>query len=344
MTLRPLVVGLGRAGAGLHLPALARIRRDGSARAVLDDAPPLTFDVCPGRGGGLGAVVDSLAQAASTTSPDRTVVHLCTPPTQRLESFACLAGLGYRRFIVEKPLAVGEADRTAVSVLCRRFRLDVVVMAQWSVSALTDRIDTILRGGCLGAPRSLSIVQDKPRFTRSLASNDHPTVFDVEMPHGVGLALHLAGAATVRAARCDDMTVDGLRLPSMGRARLHLRHASGAGSTLTSDLTAPVCARTLTVKLEHGTVIGHYPVSAADNYAQLTVRVAGDRHRTVFHDDALTAFVLAAYRHFAGSGELAGNLAHNLAVARLLGEAKAEAKAQATARTQTPGQGAGHVR
>lgn len=313
MDLRPFVVGLGRSGAGLHVPALAR--------AGVSSARPLGYDPQsitdpPVRR------VGAIEEAAALTPPSRTVVHLCVPPGARPALVDRLARLGYRRFLMEKPLAVTEADRALLNRLVRRYRLDVVVVAQWLASGLTGRVASIVRGGRLGRPVALRMVQHKPRFGRSLASQDHPTAFDVELPHGLGLVLHLAGPATIRAAGCADLVLGRSRLPRLGSAWVSLAHDSGVRTLLSSDLTAPVRARTLTVHLEHGTVRAHYPVSEADNYAQLETEAAGERRRIVFPDDAFASFVRQAYRHFRGSGRLAGNLCLHDEVTAMLGRAK----------------------
>lgn len=119
------------------------------------------------------------------------------PPRVRVEVLAQLAALGFRKIVVEKPLAVDERGVAEIHELRRRWHLDLTVAAPWRASAPTARIQDIVRNGELGALRSVHVVQRKPRFTRTLAGSVHPTVFDVEMPHSVGVAFVVASGATV---------------------------------------------------------------------------------------------------------------------------------------------------
>ncbi|GLZ36440.1 oxidoreductase [Actinokineospora sp. NBRC 105648] len=316
-----LVVGLGRSGAGLHLPVLRKLGY-GSGRSF--GRPPITvYD--PRR-----AVPDapdvvtasSLAQAAALTDPERTVVHLCTGPSARLRPLTELADLGFRRILLEKPLAADEVELREVLRLRELARLDLVPVAQWRASELTNRILGVLHGGRLGALRSVAFTQSKPRFARTLAGDDHQSAFDVEVPHSLAVALLLAGPAEVTAAGCADMLLGDAVFPSLGRAWLRLRHAGGTRTDIRTDLTAPVRERRITVELEAGTLVGHYPISAIDEYAQLSVRTHGGKVDSVFRDDSLTAFIARAYRHFAGEEPLADEPAAGIAAVRLLAQAK----------------------
>jgi predicted dehydrogenase len=66
--------------------------------------------------------------------------------------------IGFRKAVVEKPLAVDEQDLAAIDRLRRWCNLDLMVLAPWLVSALTHRILQTLRGGELGALRSVFVV------------------------------------------------------------------------------------------------------------------------------------------------------------------------------------------
>ncbi len=325
---RSFVVGLGRSGAGLHLPVLRRTAGLPNARQLLGTEPPLVFDPrgLPGgepRGPLTGVTATrSLAEAAALAQTDRTVVHVCTPPTARVGVLAELGRLGFRNVLVEKPLALDERGLAELELVRARCGLELVVVAPWLASTLTQRLSQAVAGGELGALRSVSFVQRKPRFGRSLAGNGHPTAFDIELPHSVGVALALAGAARVRHARSEDMRLGEVLLPRLGGAHLWLDHESGVRTRIRSDLQAPGRERRVVVQFEHGTLIGHYPNSDADDYAQLRTVVGRQQRRIVFLDDSLQAFILAAYRHFASPGPLADNLAVNVEVVRLLDAAK----------------------
>ncbi|MBM7769872.1 putative dehydrogenase [Actinokineospora baliensis] len=324
-----LVVGLGRAGAGLHLPVLRKLGHGGGRPF---GRPPITvYDprrrLAEGEAGDLGdvAVAHSLAHAATLLDPERTVVHLCTGPSARLRPLTELADLGFRRFLVEKPLAADEVELREILRLCDHGGLDLLPVTQWRSSELTARIRGVLTGGRLGQLRSIEVTQSKPRFARTLAGDDHPSAFDVEVPHSLAVALLLAGRGEVVGAGCTDMLLGDAVFPALGSAWLRLRHADGVHTDIRADLTSPVRERRITLELDGGTLVGHYPISAADEYAQLSVRTRGGKVDSVFRDDSLAAFLTAAYRHFDGAERIADEPATGAAVVAVLSEAKRQA-------------------
>ncbi len=312
-----LIVGLGRAGADLHLPVMRTLRR--AATSPL--SPIVVHDpVRSVRSGPDVIVARDPEHAAALLDPAATVVHICTPPSARRDPIAAFAALGFRRFLVEKPLAADPAAVADLIDLAGAADLDVVPIAQWRHSELTRRLLELPAG--LGQPLSIAVRQAKPRFTRTLAGDAHPSAFDVEAPHSVALALRLAGPAQVIAAGCSDMRLDGAVFPGLGGAWLAMAHDYGARTEISTDLTAPVRERRVAVEFEHGSAVGHFAVSAADEFAQLTVRTPRTTARAVFRDDSLTTFVARAYQHFAGELTMADELAEGAAVVRLIGEAK----------------------
>ncbi|MGH3963571.1 MAG: Gfo/Idh/MocA family oxidoreductase [Pseudonocardiaceae bacterium] len=318
-----LIVGLGRSGRDLHLPVLSRARTMQAFQHLFDSRPIVAFDPGGTQAELPGAVlVRSLAQAADMADPDRTVVHLCSPPATRVEVLEQLAQLGFQKVVVEKPLAVDEQDLAEIARLHRHWNLDLVVVAPWLASALTHRILQTLHGGELGYLQSVFVVQRKPRFTRSLAGCGHPTAFDVEMPHSVGVALAIAGDAKVCHARLTDMKFEDVVIPRLGSAWLSLDHEGGVCTEILSDLTSPMRERRITLKLQRGTMIGHYANSEADHTAQLRITASGHETRSVFHDDALTAFILRTYQRFAAPGHGSDDFTLNAEVVRLLSDAK----------------------
>ncbi|MDQ2588034.1 oxidoreductase [Saccharothrix yanglingensis] len=344
---RTLVVGLGRAGAELHLPALARARA--SVRQLFDDRPVVACDPrrplaeLPGV-----TVVGSLAEAAALLDPGDAVAHVCTPPAVRAEVVAELAERGFRNVVVEKPLAADTDDLARVIRLRRRHGLRVAVAEPWLTSVLAERLVGLVRGGSMGEPRSVSMELNKPRFRRTLSVPDQSTAFDVELPHGVGLALRLAGSARVTHAAGFDLVVDDVVVPRMGGARIGLRHNSGVRTEISSDLTSPVRERRITVEFERGSAVGHFAVSDEDDHAQLTVLVNGHRAHEIMRDDAMTEWVIRAYRLFHGSGDQhARGFAFATDVVQLLSVAKnicAEPVVPAARGESTPGRVAARLR
>ncbi|WP_243716442.1 oxidoreductase [Actinomadura sp. KC345] len=314
---------MGRSGQGLHLPALARVRA--AAPGLLARAPVVAVDPFRARPELPGVVeAGSLEEAVRLSPPARTVVHLCTPPAARENVLARLAGLGYRKIIVEKPLAVDLTGLMAVARIRRRWDLDVTVATHWLDSGLTRRLRAAVRGGRYGELRRIDVIQNKPRFTRSTAALDHPTAFDVELPHALAVVLSLAGGARIAGASSDDMVFERSRVPRLGRARLRLDHVGGVRTEIDSDLTSPVRERRITLEFDRAVLVGHYPCSEADHCAQLrVVRPGGEATRSVFTDDAFAAFLRGAYGRYAGPvSRMHRTLPVQVDTVRLLTEAK----------------------
>ncbi|WP_414942749.1 Gfo/Idh/MocA family oxidoreductase [Amycolatopsis sp. cmx-11-51] len=319
--MRSLVVGLGRAGAGLHLPVLAKLRT--STPPLFGDAPIAACEPRQNIADRPGLVVAStLDAAAAGLDPADTVAHVCTPPTERLTVLAELAALGFRNVIVEKPLAADIDDLARIIRLRRKHRLHIEVVEPWLTSTLTWRLVELIRDGRFGAPKSIDIVQNKPRFRRSLVMPGHPTAFDVELPHGVALALRLAGAARVTHASGTDLEVEGNLGPRMGGATIGLRHNTGIHTEIRSDLTSPVRERRVTVEFENGGAVGHFAVSGDDHHSQLTLRANGRSEHTVLRDDAMTEWMFQAYHKFRLGGEQTLGFTFATEVVQLLSVAK----------------------
>ncbi|MDT0328336.1 Gfo/Idh/MocA family oxidoreductase [Nocardiopsis lambiniae] len=320
--LHTLIVGLGRSGRGLHAPSLAKVRA--AAPGLFAAGPVMGHDPRVGEVDGIRKVA-SLEDAARRRPPRDTVVHLCTPPHLRARALERLAGLGYRRIIVEKPLALDLMELAAIARLRRRWGLDLTVATPWSASTLSARLLAVRRSGAFGSLRAATVLQHKPRFTRTLESPGHPTAFDIEVPHALAVVVTLAGGADVAAAELDDMVLDGTRLPGLGGARMDLVHHTGVLTRLESDLTAPLRERRIVLEFDEAVLTGHYPCSETDHTAQLSVALPGrEATRSVFPDDALTAFLRSCYTRYSRPwGERdRGDLPVHVEAVRLLVEAK----------------------
>lgn len=318
--LHTLIVGLGRAGRGLHAPSLAKVRA--AAPALFAPGPVMGHDPHAGEVDGV-LRFSSLEEAARHRPPRDTVVHLCTPPRQRARSLERLARLGYHRIIVEKPLAPDLVELAAIARLRRRWDLDLTVTTPWSASTLSARLLGIRRSQTFGALRAITVFQHKPRFSRTLESPVHPTAFDIEVPHALAMAVTLAGGADVVAAELDDMVLGRTRLPGLGGARLDLVHHTGVRTRIESDLTAPLRERRIVLEFDEAVLTGHYPCSEADHTAQLMVTVPGEEPvRSIFVDDALTELLHSCYARYSRHRREPGDLPVHVEAVRLLSEAK----------------------
>ena len=337
--LRTLIVGLGHAGLDLHWKVLRRLRESAGDRDLFASGPAYGFDLrehaAPPPGGEL-TLVRSLAEAARLLDPAETVVHLCTPPVARLDLLHSLAELGFRRILVEKPLATDLAAAEAIADLRRSAGLDLTVVAHWLDSALTAQCTELIRSGRLGELRAISFIQRKPRLSRTIMTHGHPTAFDAELPHSVGVALRLGGDARLLDAAWSDMQVGDQLVPRMGTARLVARHDSGVHTEIFSDLTSPVRERRVTFELTGGRVVGHYPGSQDDDFAHLRLLVDRRELRSVFRDDSLASFLRRVYRQYAEGGDGTEEFLLNMRVTTLLSEAKNWCLARETAHAAAP--------
>ncbi|WP_229322651.1 hypothetical protein [Streptomyces sp. UNOC14_S4] len=265
----------------------------------------------------------SLAAARAELDPDTTVVHLCTPPDSRAGTLLELAELGFRFFLLEKPMGTGSAVVEELRGIRDAYGLRLAVVAPWLHSTLTLRLVELVDAGELGELRSITVRQFKPRLTRTFATPSHPTAFDVEPPHSVGVALRLAGPGRVTGASWTDARTGRRVVRHMGSARLTIEHDGGVGTTITSDLTSPINERSIRLEFAAGTVTGHYPTSGMDSYAQLRTDVPGvGAGRELFHDEALTACVLQVYRDFATGADRRSDFELQAQVVALLTSAK----------------------
>ncbi|WP_263165014.1 Gfo/Idh/MocA family oxidoreductase [Streptomyces sp. SCSIO ZS0520] len=333
--LNTFIVGGGRAGLGLHWQVLRKLRDRPDTADLWAPGQPVVWDVQDiserARSEGLVAA-RSLEHAATLADPAETVVHLCTPPIGRFDILRELADLGYTRIIVEKPMTVGVTGLDAIDTLARVRGLRLRVVSPWLASALTHELTAQVRRGSLGALRSLSFTQSKPRWSRTLRSHDHGTAFDVELPHSIGVALRLAGDARVVAASVTDMRIGEQVIPRMGAARLTLRHQGGVTTEFHSDLTSPIRERRIGLRFDGGQAEGHYPISDVDHHASLTVQegtgaAAAAAPRLLF-DDALTRYIEGAYRDYAtGADRTSDDYAIARRVVQLLQDARLMASA-----------------
>ncbi|MFT4081589.1 MAG: Gfo/Idh/MocA family oxidoreductase [Nocardioides sp.] len=297
--LKSLVVGCGHAGRDLHLAVLHRHRHTNIGVVDRLFEPDCADPRLP------------LAQFRRLDEvigfpPEQTVVHVCTGPRDHVSIVRDASAHGYRQFVVEKPLATCVADADHVLDLTRRLGLDVLVVANWLSSSLTDRVAERLREARL-RPISVVMRQHKSRIGTSLASTTHDLAFDVEMPHLVALALHLFGPElTLDGADLQELRVGHVVRPGLGAARIRLRTTQGVPLMLESFLDAPISERSITARYPDGSEIrGYYPVDSRDFYSQLIhVDPAGRMtDRELLVDQTLDRFLREAYAWFEGRGQ-----------------------------------------
>jgi predicted dehydrogenase len=329
---RSVIIGFGKSGRALHLPAIVHARRLCRGEAMFTPGRPIAVDprlfVKPRmRDDSTVLLVRSLDQVPDL-DPARAVAHVCTPPLGRADTIEMLATAGFRHIICEKPVAASLDELHRIVAIAERHGVEIAVVSPWLSSALTLRLRELIDSAPLGALQRIEITQDKPRFVRTRDNADHPSAFEIEIPHSLSLVLHLAGPdATLVSASADDMTIDHLTLQGLGGAHLTLEHAGGVTTTVSSDLTAPWRRRSAQLTFERGRATAFYPIGP-DPYCQLVLEPAGEPARPpeLLVDDHLVRMMIDWYQYFSDLGPRpVSTLAFNVRVVELLAQAKATA-------------------
>ncbi|HST62210.1 MAG TPA: Gfo/Idh/MocA family oxidoreductase, partial [Longimicrobium sp.] len=151
-----VIVGLGRAGLGLHIPVLEKIRHDSAAAspfgAVVGLVDPmeagtrralhrLEYDYGYDRRG--ISCATSLAELTGV-DPDHTIVHICTPAEDHVSALRDATEAGFRRIIVEKPCAANTAEVDEMRRIAERTGAQIAVINPYlysrSVASCKDKI------------------------------------------------------------------------------------------------------------------------------------------------------------------------------------------------------------
>lgn len=283
----PVLIGYGHAGRDLHHRSL-RMLGLAEGLVVVDPVRPRRADPSLNWVPDLTAALDALPDIGEA------MFHVLTPVRQHLPVTRGLVAAGARQIILEKPITASFEE--AVDLWRLSNRSCIAPVSIWPASRVTERVRELLGAGRIGELTALHFEQSKPRFRRNLDDRGHRSPLDVELPHQVLLALHMAGAVqALESARTWDSPVGG----PLGGAVLVLRHVSGVRSTLVSDLTSPVKIRRLRLTGTRGEIQADYPISSEEDFGQ--VRVI-DHEREVLQDAPLTRFLEGAYAYAAGDG------------------------------------------
>jgi predicted dehydrogenase len=326
MKIDTLIVGFGRAGRDLHLKCLKKLHLVGPDIPkvhVVETNPAPDFEYQREV-----QLYQSLDAAAARLSRE-TIVHVCTPPTSHAKVVEEAARLGFRRFIIEKPLADSYVDACRLAALNDEKGLDILVVGNWTASRLVETLKTGIgaRESSLTPIGTISMSQSKSRVSRTIVNEGHRSAFDVEMPHLVALALHLAGLdAALIDAGTDELKVGPQTYPSMGAAFMELGHVGSWRTRLFTNLASPVRARYLEYQTEQGSIRGYFPADGSDEYSYLLKFDSRGLllDRALIEDDPLSSFLAQSYHYFGtGKDRPISNLAFNLKVIELLDDARA---------------------
>jgi hypothetical protein len=213
--LNAVIVGLGRAGLGLHVPILEKIRGDRAAASPFGAVVGLVDTVEAGTRRALhrleydhGYDPRGISRGTSLADltgvdPDHTVVHICTPADDHASALRAATDAGFRRIIVEKPCAANTSEVDEMQRIVDRTGASIAVINPYlysrSVASCKDKIQELGR-----LPHYLEFEMSKPRITPTLAGRSKPeSVMDVELPHQIATALYLTGASRYRVLRAE---------------------------------------------------------------------------------------------------------------------------------------------
>jgi len=317
-----LIVGGGDAGRRLHVMGVRKAaKRDPNLISgqitIVERNPLVELPV---------GIPTCLAIEDANVDPEKTVVHVATGPADRLAVVKAAARLGFRFFVLEKPLTATQNELEELIKIASRYDLRIVINFPWLATPLTaalkDAIDSRKHGRLL----KLSSLQTKSRRGRTNEAAGHEDSFDIETPHQVSLGLFLAGdTALLLGAECKPLIFEDGHVSLMGGASVHLNQGP-TDSHFKSDLDSPIKERRIELQFEDGwRYVGWYPASAETDGLYLS-KYHPSGHlwwRKTFSDDPLTSLILQAYQYFAGIGpQPASTLDLAVATANLISEAK----------------------
>lgn len=344
-----VIVGLGRAGLGLHVPVLEKIRRDGAAASPFGDVVGLVDTVQGGTRRALHRLeydygydprriscAPSLAEL-SGVDPDQTVVHICTPADDHASALRAATEAGFRRIIVEKPCAANTADVDEMRRIADRTGASVAVINPYlysrSVASCKARIQELGR-----LPHYLEFEMSKPRITPTLAGRSKPeSVMDVELPHQIATALHLTGASRYRVLRAEvrhmhyrEVETEPCQVvPNMGVGIVVLE-LDECIAVLVSSLDALTRTRVLKLRFSNAEHIEAFMPVTGDDHTSVVIEYSGhntdgstEQQRVAkLPDDMLARCLFDMYSRFLSDTPQLSDLAFNRKVVDVMDRAK----------------------
>lgn len=348
-----VVVGLGRAGMGLHVPVLEKIRHDSAAASPFGAVVGLVDAVEAGARRALHRLeydygydprgvrcATSLADLTGV-DPENTVVHICTPAHDHVSALRAATEAGFRRIIVEKPCAANTADVDEMRRIADRTGAGIAVINPYlysrSVASCKDKIRQVGQ-----QPHYLEFEMSKPRITPTLAGRSRPeSVMDVELPHQIAAALHLTEASRYRVLRAEvrhmhyreeeSEVCQVVRNMGVGILVLELDQCI---AVLISSLDALTRTRVLKLRFPNTDHIEAFLPVTGDDHTSVVMEYSG--HNTdgsieqtrvaKLPDDMLARCLFDMYSRFATGSPQLSDLAFNRKVVDVMDRAKTFAR------------------
>jgi predicted dehydrogenase len=351
--LNAVVVGLGRAGMGLHIPVLEKIRLHFSAASPFGGIVGLVDAVESGTRRALHRLEYDFGYDAGRVScatsladlkgidPDNTVVHICTPADDHASTLRAATEAGFRRIIVEKPCASNVADVDEMQRIADRTGATVAVINPYlysrSVSSCKDKIQQVGQ-----QPHYLEFEMSKPRITPTLAGRSRPeSVMDVELPHQIATALHLTEASRYRLLRAE---VRHMHYREMDTEPCQVVRNMGVGilvleldqciAVLISSLDALTRTRVLKLRFPNSEHIEAFLPVTGDDHTSVVMEYSGrnsdgstEQTRVAkLPDDMLARCLYDTYSRFVTGSPQFSDLTFNRKVIDLMDKAKTFAR------------------
>jgi hypothetical protein len=352
-SLGAVVVGLGRAGLGLHIPILEKIRHDGAAASPFGAVVGLVDSVEAGTRRALhrleydygydpGRISCATSLAGLTgVDPDQTIVHICTPADDHVSALRAATEAGFRRIIVEKPCASNTADVDEMRRIADRTGAGIAVINPYlysrSVASCKEKIRQVGQ-----QPHYLEFEMSKPRITPTLAGRSRPeSVMDVELPHQIATALHLTDATRYRVLRAEvrhmhyrEMETEVcqvVRNMGVGILVLELDHCI---AVLVSSLDALTRTRVLKLRFPNSEHIEAFLPVTGDDHTSVIMEYSGrntdgsteQTHVAKLPDDMLARCLFDMYSRFVTDSPQLSDLTFNRKVIDVMDKAKTFAR------------------
>jgi predicted dehydrogenase len=348
-----VVVGLGRAGLGLHIPVLEKIRRGSATPSPFGAVVGLVDTVETGTRRALHRLEYDFGYDARRVScatsiadlpdvdRDNTIVHICTPADDHAPALRAATDAGFRRIIVEKPCASNTADVDEMRRIVDRTGASVAVINPYlysrSISSCKDKIQELGR-----LPHYLEFEMSKPRITPTLHGRSRPeSVMDVELPHQIAAAFYLTGASRYRLLRAEvrhmhyrEMDTEPCRvIPNMGVGIIVLE-LDECIAVLVSSLDALTRTRVLKLRFPNTEHIEAFLPVTGDDHTSVIIEYSGEntdgsieqQRVAKLPDDMLARCLYDMYWRFLTDSPQLSDLTFNRKVIDVMDKAKTYAR------------------
>ena len=348
-----VIVGLGRAGLGLHIPVLEKIRRDRAAVSPFGAVVGLVdtmeagikrslhrLESDHGYDPGRISCATSLANLKGV-DPDNTIVHICTPADDHASALRAAIEAGYRRIIVEKPCAANTADVDEMQRIADRTGASIGVINPYlysrSVASCKEKIQQVGR-----LPHYLDFEMSKPRTTPTLAGRSRPeSVMDVELPHQIATALYLTEASRYRVLRAEvrhmhyrEMETDVCQVVRNMGVGVIVLELDDCIAVLVSYLDALTRTRELKLRFSNTDHIEAFLPVTGDDHTSVIIEYSGhntdgsseQRRVAKLSDDMLARCLFDMYSRFITGSPQLSDLAFNRKVIDVMDKAKTFAR------------------